>query len=117
MTRLTEIAGAGSTAERWDLRSLDLASIAQTAETLRAQFIAGQIRRAARAFGRWSGLAALPGSLRRRLQHRRTLKALAQLDDRLLSDIGVNRADIEATAAFCCEEHVDRTRTRLNSSH
>src|SRR3546814_3042246 len=72
MTRLTEIAGAGSTAERWDLRSLDLASIAQTAETLRAQFIAGQIRRAARAFGRWSGLAALPGSLRRRLQHRRT---------------------------------------------
>src|SRR3546814_14097197 len=72
MTRLTEIAGAGSTAERWDLRSLDLASIAQTAETLRDQFIAGQIRRAARAFGRWSGLGALPGSLRRRLTLRRT---------------------------------------------
>src|SRR3546814_16248226 len=68
--------------------------------------MAGQIRLAARACGRWSGLAALPASLLRRLQHRRTLKALAQLDDRLLSDIGVNRADIEATAAFCCEDNV-----------
>src|SRR3546814_12357904 len=45
MTRLTEIAGAGSTSERWDLRSLDLASIAQTAETLRPPSIAGPLER------------------------------------------------------------------------
>jgi uncharacterized protein YjiS (DUF1127 family) len=82
MTRLTELSGtgAGTTAER----SLD-------------------------AVGRWSGLRALGLALRRRLQHRRTLNALTQLDDRLLRDIGVSRADIEATAAFCCESESEGT--------
>lgn len=61
------------------------------------------------AIGRLSGLRTLAGSLRRRLQHRRTLKALTQLDDRLLRDIGVSRADIEATAAFCCDATVEET--------
>src|SRR3546814_5537509 len=48
MTRLTELSGAaaGSPAERWDQRSADVASIVQTAQTLRAQFIADHTRRA-----------------------------------------------------------------------
>ena len=81
MTSLTEFSGsnAGRRAERWGQRCLD-------------------------AFGRWSGFRALVVALRRRLQHRRTLKALTQLDDRLLRDIGVSRADIEATVAFCCQD-------------
>lgn len=105
MIRLTELAGgpAGSAAERWDQRSVDVFSAVQTARTLRAEFIADHLQRAATGFGRWSGLTALIGGLRRRIQHRRTLKALRNLDDRLLSDIGVSRFDIEATAAFCCE--------------
>jgi len=105
MIRLTELSGgAGGTAERWDQRSVDVLSVVQTARTLRAEFIADHLHRGYDAFGRWSGLAALFGALRRRLQHRRTLKALGELDDRLLSDIGISRAEIEATAAFCCEE-------------
>jgi uncharacterized protein YjiS (DUF1127 family) len=105
MIRLTELAGgpAGSTAERWDQRSVDVFSAVQTARTLRAEFIADHLQRATADFGRWSGLSALIGGLRRRIRHRRTLRALQSLDDRLLSDIGVSRFDIEATAAFCCE--------------
>lgn len=66
-------------------------------------------RRPLDAFGRWSGLRAVAVALRRRLQHRRTLTALTQLDDRLLRDIGVSRADIEATVAFCCEQESEET--------
>lgn len=104
MIRLTEISGnaVGSAAERWDQRSVDVLSIVQTARTLRAEFIADHLHSALETFGRWSGLRALVVALRRRLQHRRTLKALTQLDDRLLRDIGVSRTEIEATAAFCC---------------
>jgi uncharacterized protein YjiS (DUF1127 family) len=111
MIRLTELSGtvAGSTAERWDQRSVDVLSIVQTARTLRAEFIADHLHSALEAFGRWSGLRALFVALRRRLQHRRTLKALTQLDDRLLRDIGVSRAEIDATAAFCCEDKAAAT--------
>jgi len=110
MIRLTELSGAsaGSTAERWDQRSVDVLSVVQTARTLRAEFIADHTHRGLEAFGRWSGLTALFSSLRRRLRHRRTLTALGGLDDRLLSDIGISRADIEATAAFCCESQPHR---------
>lgn len=113
MTRLTELAGArtASTAERWDLRSVDVLSIVQTARTQRAEFIADHLTTALEAFGRWSGLRTLFVALRRRLQHRRTLKALTQLDDRLLRDIGVSRAEIDATAAFCCQEQPEETRS------
>src|SRR3546814_4190381 len=111
MTRLTELSGAaaGSPAERWDQRSADVASIVQTAQTLRAQFIADHTRRALAASGRWSGLNALVAGLRRRLQHHRTLRALSQLDDRLLNDIGVSRFEIAATAALCCDEQPEAT--------
>lgn len=107
MIRLTEISGemAGSTAVRWDQRSVDVLSVVQTARTLRADYIADHLRRGTRAFGtlvRWSGLADLLAAVKRRRERQRTLKALGQLDDRLLSDIGISRADIEATAAACC---------------
>src|SRR3546814_10220570 len=61
MTRLTELSGAaaGSPAERWAQRSADVASLVQTARTLRAQFIADHTRRALAASGRWSGLNTL----------------------------------------------------------
>jgi uncharacterized protein YjiS (DUF1127 family) len=110
MIRLTELHGdhAGSAAARWDQRSVDVLSVVQTARTLRAEFIADHTHRGLEAFGRWSGLTALFSSLRRRLRHRRTLTALGRLDDRLLSDIGVSRAEIEATAAFCCETQPQR---------
>lgn len=106
MTRLTELSGAaaGIAAERWDQRSVDALSIVQTARTLRAEFIAAHLHAALAAFTRWSGLRVAFAALRRRLQRRRTLKALTQLDDRLLRDIGVSRTDIDATAAFCCEK-------------
>ncbi|GAB4354438.1 MAG: hypothetical protein Kow00114_04240 [Kiloniellaceae bacterium] len=39
------------------------------------------------------------------------MKALGQLDDRLLSDIGISRAEIAATAAFCCQEEARKGRS------
>lgn len=106
MIRLTELHGdhAGSAAVRWDQRSVDVLSVVQTARTLRAEFIADHLHSGLETFGRWSGLSALFATLRRRFQHRRTLKALGQLDDRLLSDIGISRAEIAAAAALCCKE-------------
>jgi len=107
MTRLTDLhlALAGQTAERWDPRSVDVVNAVQKARTLRAEFIADHLRRAVTGLTRWSGLAALAATLRRRWHCHRTLSALAQLDDRLLRDIGVIRADIEATAAACSSGH------------
>jgi len=106
MIRLTDLHGdhAGSAAVRWDQRSVDVLSVVQTARTLRAEFIADHLHSGLETFGRWSGLSALFAALRRRFQHRRTLKALGQLDDRLLSDIGISRAEIAAAAALCCKE-------------
>lgn len=105
MIRLTELATApaGHTTERWGQRSLDVNSVIVSARTLRAEFIADHLHRAVKGFGRWSGLAVLTTGLRHRLQKRRTLKALESLDDRLLSDIGISRTEIAATAAFCCD--------------
>lgn len=106
MIRLTDLHGAraGSAAVRWDQRSVDVLSVVQTARTLRAEFIADHLHSGLETFGRWSGLSALFATLRRRFQHRRTLKALGQLDDRLLSDIGISRTEIAAAAALCCKE-------------
>jgi len=106
MIRLTDLHGdhAGSAAVRWNQRSVDVLSVVQTARTLRAEFIADHLHSGLETFGRWSGLSALFAALRRRFQHRRTLKALGQLDDRLLSDIGISRAEIAAAAALCCKE-------------
>lgn len=105
MIRLTELATApaGSNAERWGQRSLDVNSVIVSARTLRAEYIADHLHRTVKGFGRWSGLTALATGLHRRLQERRTLKALESLDDRLLSDIGLSRAEIAATAALCCD--------------
>ncbi|MEQ8354900.1 MAG: DUF1127 domain-containing protein [Kiloniellaceae bacterium] len=106
MTRLTDLRGiqTDGAAVRWDQRSLDVVSVIQTARTLRADYIADRLRRGLAFFGRRSGLTDLYAALRRRNHRRRTLRQLTALDDRLLSDIGVNRADIEATAAFCCDK-------------
>jgi len=111
MTRLTEIHGgsAGNPAVRWDQRSLDVLSVVQTARVLRSQFIADHLHSGSTAFGRWTGLSALFASLGRRMKRRRTLKALGQLDNRMLSDIGVSRAEIAATAALCCAEKAEST--------
>lgn len=105
MIRLTELATspAGTTAERWDQRSLDVNSVILSARSLRAAFIADHLHRTSKGFARWSGLTALTAGLRRRLQQRRTLKALESLDDRLLSDIGLSRAEVAAAAALCCD--------------
>jgi len=103
MIRLPEFSGTATAAER-DLPSFDVVSAIQTARSLRSQFIADHLGAASAAFAHWSGLRALFVALRRRLQHHRTLTALTQLDDRLLRDIGVSRAEIDATAAFCCQE-------------
>lgn len=103
MTRLTDLHGAlaGSTEVRWDPRSADVDSVVLTARTLRSEFIADHLHSGFTGIARWTGLAALFVGLRRRLERRRTLRQLARLDDRMLSDIGVQRADIEATAAMC----------------
>ena len=64
-----------------------------------ARAMAEALRAGSRAL-RWglSGFAALarqlPGWLARRSERRRALGQLAQLDDRLLADIGLRRADI-----------------------
>ena len=104
MIRLSEISGApaGTPAVRWDQRSVDVLSVVQTARTLRADFIADHLRRGTQSFSRRSGLADLFATLKRRHERRRTLKALELLDDRMLGDIGISRADIQATAADCC---------------
>jgi len=110
MIRLPQLSGTATAAER-DLPSFDVVSAVQTARSLRSQFIANHLGAASVAFARWSGLKALFVALRRRLQHRRTLTALTQLDDRLLRDIGVSRAEIDATAAFCCQGQAEETRS------
>ena len=109
MIRLTELATApaGTTAARWDQRSFDVNSVFVSARNLRAAFIADHLQRTVKGFGRWSGLTALASGLRRRLQKRRTLKALEGLDDRLLSDIGLSRAEIAAATALCCDKPQD----------
>ena len=106
MTHLNEIhrSQAGSTAGRWDGRSLDVASAVQAAEALRSEFIGDHLKRGLRLLSRWSGVSDLFAALRHRAQQRRVARALAELDDRLLVDIGVERADIDATAALCCSE-------------
>lgn len=110
MIRLPQLSGTATAAER-DLPSFDVVSAIQTARSLRSQFIADHLGAASVAFARWSGLKALFVALRRRLQHRRTLSALTQLDDRLLRDIGVSRAEIDATAAFCCQGQAEESRS------
>lgn len=110
MIRLPQLSGTATAAER-DLPSFDVVSAIQTARSLRSQFIANHLGAASVAFARWSGLKALFVALRRRLQHRRTLTALTQLDDRLLRDIGVSRAEIDATAAFCCQGQAEESRS------
>jgi uncharacterized protein YjiS (DUF1127 family) len=109
MTRLTDLYGAstGRAAVRWDPRSVDVLSVSHTARTLRAEFIADHLHRGIKAFGRWTGLTALFAALGRRWQHRRTLRALSRLDDRMLSDIGLSRADIQVAAALCCDKPSD----------
>lgn len=106
MTRLSDLQGgqAASVALRFEQRSLDAFSLVQRARAFRSHFFALRLRRALTALSRWTGLAELLTTLSRRARKRRTLRALAQLDDRLLRDIGVARTDIEATAAFCCTE-------------
>ncbi len=106
MIRLSDFPGspAGSEAVRWDQRSLDVLSVIQTARTLRAEYIADHLHSAAQAIGRWTGLSTLFAAWRRRRPHRRTLMALTALDDRVLNDIGVDRAEIAATAALSCDQ-------------
>lgn len=106
MIRLSDFPGnpAGSGAVRWDQRSVDVLSVIHTARTLRAEYIADHLHSAAKAIGRWTGLSALFAAWRHRRQRRRTLKALTALDDRVLNDIGVDRAEIAATAALSCDQ-------------
>lgn len=104
MIRLSELAGhaAGGETVWWDQRSPDVQSVIQSARTLRAAYIADFLYSGITAFGRWSGLSTLHAALRHRRQCRRTLNALAALDNRLLNDIGIDRAEIAATAALSC---------------
>lgn len=106
MIRLSDFPGtpAGSEAVRWDQRSVDALSVIHTARTLRAEYIADHLHSAAEAFGRWTGLSAFFAAWHHRQQRRRTLKALTALDDRVLNDIGVDRAEIAATAALSCDK-------------
>lgn len=103
MTRLTDLhlALAEATAKRWDPRSVDVAKAVHKARAQRSEFVADHLGRAFTGVARVSGLTALTAALRDRWECRRTARALAELDDRLLSDIGVIRADIEAVAAQC----------------
>jgi len=109
MTRLTELRGvlAGSASNgatvRWDRLTLDVHSVIETARDRRAEFIAGNLAGGLKSLSAWLGLTGLVTSLRRYAHRRRTLHQLSALDDRMLNDIGVNRAEIEATAALSCE--------------
>lgn len=110
MTRLTELRGVlagsapGGAAVRWDRRALDVHSLVQTARSRRSEYVAEQVTRGVKTLSRWFGLSGLLSAFRRHNQCRRTLHQLSALDDRLLSDIGVHRADLEATAALCCDQ-------------
>ncbi|MEO3428636.1 DUF1127 domain-containing protein [Pelagibius sp. CAU 1746] len=118
MTRLSDFPGrpVGSEAVRWDQRSLDVDTVINTARTLRAEYIADHLRSAARAIALRSGLSAFFAAWRRRRQCRRTLKALTALDDRMLNDIGVDRAEIAATAALSCDASGDAAPSGGNSA-
>ncbi len=106
MIRLSDLQSgqAGSVVLPYDPRTRDAFSLIQGARAFRSHFFTLRLRRAFAALSRWSGLPELLATLSRRARKRRTLRALAELDDRLLRDIGVARADIEATAAFCCTD-------------
>lgn len=109
MTRLTELRGvlAGSAPSgatvRWDRPLLDVHSVIETARDQRAEFIAGNLAGGLKFLSAWLGLTGLATSFRRYVHRRRTLHQLSALDDRMLSDIGVNRAEIQATATLSCE--------------
>jgi uncharacterized protein YjiS (DUF1127 family) len=109
MTRLAELRGvlAGSAANgatvRWDRRTFDVHSVIETARDRRAAYVAENLASGLKHLSAWLGLTGLVTSFRRYVHRRRTLQQLSALDDRMLSDIGVNRADIEATAALSGE--------------
>ena len=109
MTRLTELRGvlAGSAANgatvRWDRRTFDVHSVIETARDRRAAYVAENLAGGLKFLSTWLGLTGLVTSFRRYVHRRRTLHQLSALDDRMLSDIGLNRADIQATAALSGE--------------
>lgn len=106
MTRLSDLQGgqAASVSLRGVPRPRDTFVQVQRARAFRRDFLVERLHRGLAVLSRWTGLAALIATLSRRARKRRTLRALSRLDDRLLRDIGLARADIEATAAFCCSE-------------
>ncbi|WP_420349790.1 DUF1127 domain-containing protein [Pelagibius sp.] len=70
---------------------------------MRARFVAETLTRGAAAFARWSGLTALVSALSRAQQRRRTIAELHGLSDAMLTDIGIERADIAAAATAATE--------------
>lgn len=100
MTRLNDLHDAAQSGAgvRWDPQSVDVLNAVQTARSLRAHFIADHLSRGLPALARWLGLTALFSALGRAIQRRRTLNELSRLSDGLLSDIGLDRSQIVATA-------------------
>ncbi|HIC79774.1 MAG TPA: DUF1127 domain-containing protein [Kiloniellaceae bacterium] len=100
MTRLYDLqeAAAKGADVRWAPRSVDVLDVIQTARQMRARFIAETLTRGTSALGRWSGLTALVSALSRAQQRRRTIAELHGLSDAMLTDIGIERADIAAAA-------------------
>lgn len=82
---------AGSANPNWPFNAEDLdpARLSAMAGRLQAQMIASM------ASSLISGLRRLAEVLARLLQRRRDIEFLRSLDDKLLEDIGLNRADIE----------------------
>ena len=85
-------------------RPLNAISLIQSVRSLRTDYFARLFRRGFGILGRETGLLNVFASCRGHIRKRRTLLALKSLDDRLLSDIGIRRSEIEATAAFFSKE-------------
>src|SRR5262245_9585286 len=71
----------------------------------RSEVVNALLRSAVGQFAQWLRVlvincAQLPGRVKAELQRRREMRALEQLDDRMLADIGVARCEIDSAVRF-----------------
>jgi uncharacterized protein YjiS (DUF1127 family) len=96
------------------IHSIDYHDVLAEAQRMKSETLARLLGQATRWVARTTGLAALGRllsrsvimPLRRRILRRRTVAGLQQLDDRLLSDIGLKREDIGYLATQLSEVSV-----------
>ncbi len=101
MTRLNELQNSAlyGNPVRWDPSSVDVLSAVENAHRMRDRYIADVLSRGFKTLARLSGLTAVVAGLAREVKRRQTQHELAQLSERELRDVGLERSQINAIAA------------------